>query len=205
MKKLGYARVSTREQNEKRQIIALNEAGVMQENIYLDKLSGKNFDRPSYKKMLNDVKPGDLIILCSIDRLGRDYSEILEQWQYITKELKANIKVLDMPLLDTSANLQSLDTTFIADLVLQILSYVAQKERESIRARQKAGIEAMQIVNGKRIGKTGRPTGRPKKDLPSNYKYIVGKQKSGTISISEACRQLNISRVTYYKLFASKE
>ena len=124
----GYARVSTKEQNEERQINSLKEAGVSERDIYIDKISGKSFDRPEYQRMLNAVRRGDLIIIPSIDRLGRNYTEIQEQWRYIINELGADIQVLDMPLLDTRTEKDSIDSRFVADLVLQILSYVAAKE-----------------------------------------------------------------------------
>lgn len=130
----GYARVSSLDQNEERQIIALKEAAVPEKNIYLDKQSGKDFDRPNYKKMMAGLEPGDLLYVMSIDRLGRNYEEIQNQWRRLTKEIGIDICVLDMPLLDTR-NGKDLMGTFIADLVLQILSFVAQSERESIRRR----------------------------------------------------------------------
>ena len=131
----GYIRVSTREQNEDRQVIALQEAGVAEENIYMDKQSGKDFDRPNYKKLVKKLKAGDLLYILSIDRLGRNYEEILLQWRIITKEKQVDVVVLDMPLLDTRKSGNDLTGTFVADLVLQILSYVAQTERENIHQR----------------------------------------------------------------------
>lgn len=138
----GYARVSSKEQTEQRQIIALTEFGVSSKNIYMDKQSGKDFERPRYKRLIKRLRPGDLLVVQSIDRLGRNYSEILEQWRLITKEKRADILVLDMPLLDTRSQGRDLTGVFIADLVLQILSYVAQTEREMIRKRQAEGIAA---------------------------------------------------------------
>lgn len=137
----GYVRVSTREQNEDRQLRALEEFPVPPEQIYMDKLSGKDFNRPQYQKLIRKIKPDDVIVIKSIDRLGRNYSEILEQWQAITKKKHANIVVLDMPLLDTRKD-KDLTGTLIADIVLQLLSYVAQTEREFIRQRQREGIAA---------------------------------------------------------------
>ena len=136
----GYARVSSKEQNEQRQMIALTEFGIAKKNIYMDKQSGKNFDRPRYKRLVKKLRPGDLLVIQSIDRLGRSYGEILEQWRVITKEKRVDIVVLDMPLLDTRARGQDLTGTFIADLVLQILSYVAQTEREMIRKPRSCSI-----------------------------------------------------------------
>ena len=137
----GYIRVSTQEQNETRQQIALSAVGVAEDMIYMDKLSGKDFNRPEYKKLLRKLKKNDLLYIKSIDRLGRNYEEILEQWRIITKEKRSNIRVLDMPLLDTSSS-RDLTGTLIADIVLQLLSYVAQNERENIRQRQAEGIAA---------------------------------------------------------------
>lgn len=153
----AYCRVSTKEQNLARQLEAMKAAGIDERYIYTDKVSGKTFNRPSYNLLVGTdstaplLREGDLLTIYSIDRLGRDYTEIKRQWEYITKELKADIRVLDMPLLDTrSAEGKNIDSTFISDLVLQILSYVAEKERINIHARQEAGIKAMPIVNGKR-------------------------------------------------------
>ncbi len=143
----GYIRVSTREQNIERQVISLLEAGVSEKNIYIDKQSGKNFQRPAYKKMMSRVREGDLIIIKSIDRLGRNYQEIMEQWRIITKEKKADIRILDMPLLDTTQT-KDLLGTFISDVVLQLLSFVAENERDNIRQRQAEGIAAAKAKGG---------------------------------------------------------
>lgn len=156
----GYARVSSRDQNIDRQILALTEAGVKEENIFIDKQSGKDFNRPSYQKMINTVTSGDMILLKSIDRLGRNYSEILEQWSLITKTKNVDIKVLDMPLLDTSY-CKDIMGTFISDLVLQILSFQAEQERTYIKQRQAEGIAAAK--------QKGVKFGRPRKDLPDNF------------------------------------
>ena len=137
----GYVRVSTREQNEQRQVVALKEYGIAEKRIYMDKQSGKDFERPNYKRLIRKIKNGDTLVIKSIDRLGRNYDEILEQWRIITKEKQAAIVVLDMPLLDTKQN-RDLTGTLIADIVLQLLSYVAQTEREFIRQRQAEGIAA---------------------------------------------------------------
>lgn len=138
----GYVRISTKEQNEARQLAALAEYGIPQRNLFIDRQSGKDFDRPAYKRLMRRLKSGDLLIVQSIDRLGRNYGEILEQWRVITKEKRADIMILDMPLLNTRTQGKDLTGTFIADLVLQILSYVAQTEREFIRKRQAEGIAA---------------------------------------------------------------
>ena len=170
----GYVRVSSKEQNESRQIEALKKQGIADRDMYIDKMSGKTFERPEYQRLLNVIRKGDLIIILSIDRLGRDYSEVQEQWRYITQEIGAHIKVIDMPLLDTSADPNNLDSRFIADLALQILSYVAEKERENTRQRQRQGIDAMPIdENGKRVSaKTGRPVGKPRAERPENWNEI---------------------------------
>ena len=137
----GYIRVSTREQNEDRQLIALREMAVPEANLFIDKQSGKDFDRPQYQRLVRRLRPGDLLCVQSIDRLGRNYEEVREQWRVLTKEKRVDIRVLDMPLLDTRQGRDLMDT-FIADLVLQILSFVAQSERESIKKRQAEGIAA---------------------------------------------------------------
>ena len=150
----GYVRVSTREQNEDRQIMALNERKVPKKNIYIDKQSGKDFERPMYHRMLKKLRRDDLIYVKSIDRLGRNYEEILEQWRILTKEKKVDIVVLDMELLDTRRG-KDLMGTFLSDIVLQVLSFVAQNERENIRQRQREGIEAAKL-RGVRVGRTQR-------------------------------------------------
>ena len=153
----GYIRVSTREQNEQRQLIAMREFGISEKSIYMDKQSGKDFERQNYKRMIRKLKKGDTLIVRSIDRLGRNYDEILEQWRVITKEKQVDIVVLDMPLLDTRRN-RDLTGTLIADIVLQLLSYVAQTEREFIRQRQAEGIAAAK-QNGVHFGR--KPIERP--------------------------------------------
>lgn len=160
-KTYGYVRVSTKEQNEDRQLIALYNFPVLENNIFMDKLSGKNFNRPQYQKLLRKLRPGDILVIKSIDRLGRNYEEILQQWRIITKEKQANMVVLDMPLLDTRKSGNDLTGTFVADLVLQILSYVAQTERENIHQRQKEGIAAAKL--------RGVKFGRPRKPVPERF------------------------------------
>ena len=147
MQKYGYVRVSTREQNEARQLDALAPYEIPQKNLFVEKKSGKDFDRPVYKRLMKRLRSGDLLIVKSIDRLGRDYDEILEEWRHITKEIGADVLILDMPLLDTRTKGRDLTGTFIADLVLQILSYVAQTERENIRQRQMEGIAAANEIH----------------------------------------------------------
>ena len=176
----GYVRVSTKEQREDRQMIALEELSIPRDRIFMDKLSGKNFERPQYRRLIRKLKKGDVLIVKSIDRLGRNYEEILNQWQKITKEIQADIAVLDMPLLDTRKRGQDLTGTFVADLVLQILSYVAQTERENIRQRQMEGIAAAKM-RGVRFG-------RPKKPLPDNFEPVCKRWISGELSCREAAR-----------------
>ena len=184
----GYIRVSTKEQNEDRQVIALREWGVASNRIYLDKQSGKDFDRPQYRRLLRKLKSGDALIVKSIDRLGRNYDEILEQWRIITKEKHADIVVLDMPLLDTRTN-RDLTGTLIADIVLQLLSYVAQTEREFIRQRQAEGIAAAK-ANGVRFGR--RPLERP-----AEFEQLCGEWIQGRLSSREAAKRLNVSQQTF--------
>ena len=188
--KIGYVRVSTADQNEARQIKAMQDDGV--EKIYMDKQSGKDFNRPEYKKMISELKRGDILVLHSIDRLGRNYEEILEQWRIITKEIKADVIVQDMPLLNTTIS-RDLDGTFIADLVLQILSYVSAKERENIRRRQKEGV-AIAKAQGKYKG------GKPKKvDDKLFYDNLV-RYRNGEITKSDFALNIGVSRPTLNKL-----
>ena len=160
MSNYGYIRVSTRDQNEDRQLVALSACDIPEKNLFLDKQSGKDFNRPAYRRLLKKLKPGDLLIIKSIDRLGRNYEEILEQWRIITKEKRADIRVLDMPLLDTSVH-RDLTGTLIADIVLQLLSYVAQSERENIRQRQAEGIAAAKA--------RGVVFGAERKEVPDDF------------------------------------
>jgi len=189
-KTYGYIRVSTKEQNTDRQSIALTEEGIPEENIFTDKLSGKNFDRPKYRKLLRKLHPGDTLMIVSIDRLGRNYDEIIEQWRIITKEKQADIVVLDMPLLDTRQKEKDLTGTFIADLVLQILSYVAETERTNIRKRQAEGIAAAK--------EKGVHLGRRKKDLPGNFEEVVHEWRMKQCSLEDALEKLNVSRSYFY-------
>lgn len=184
----GYARVSTKEQNEERQILALREFGINDKLIYVDKQSGKDFERPSYKRLLKKLKPDDTLVIKSIDRLGRNYDEILEQWRIITKEKRAAIVVLDMPLLDTRQS-RDLTGTLIADIVLQLLSYVAQTEREFIRQRQAEGIAAAKA--------RGVKFGRERLPLPENYDEIYALWSDKKISAREAGRRLGVSHKTF--------
>ena len=186
-----YIRVSTKDQHEDRQMIAMQEFGVSEKHIYMDKLSGKDFDRPQYKRLLRRLKGGDTLVVKSIDRLGRDYSEIQNQWRIITKEKKANIVVLDMPLLDTRQKGRDLTGTFIADLVLQILSYVAQVERENIKQRQAEGIAAAK-AKGVRFG-------REKMPIPEEFYALRTRYREGSITARAAARELGVAHSTFLK------
>lgn len=188
--KVGYVRVSTIDQNEARQIEAMKADGV--EKIYQDKQSGKDFNRPEYQRMISELQEGDTLVIHSIDRLGRNYDEILEQWRIITKEIKANVIVQDMPLLNTEQT-KDLTGTLIADIVLQLLSYVAQKERENIRQRQREGIEI-----AKREGRY-KNCGRKKKDVPDDFENLVEMYTSGKINKMQLAVMLNVSRPTLNK------
>lgn len=202
----GYVRVSSTDQNEERQLEDLRNAGVDERNIYIDKKSGKDFDRENYQAMLGRLREGDLVVVSSLDRLGRDYTEIQEQWNYITKTIKADIKIIDIPLLDTSTTPETLDKRFLADLVLMILCYIANKERENIRKRQRQGIDVMPIVDGKRVSlKTGRPTGRPKAVKPDNWNEIYAKWVKKEITAVKAMELLNLKPNTFYKFVASEK
>lgn len=187
----GYIRVSTKEQNEARQLAALAEYGIPQKQLYIDRQSGKDFDRPAYQRLMKRLKPGDLLIIQSIDRLGRNYNEILEQWRIITKEKQADITILDMPLLNTRTQGRDLTGTFIADLVLQILSYVAQTEREFIRKRQAEGITAAK--------ERGVKFGPPRNPLPDDFDEMRVAWENGKISLRQAAVQLGISHMTFYR------
>ncbi len=205
----GYGRVSTKEQNLSRQLEALKGCGIDERYIFTDKITGKTFNRPSYNMLVGTeqtaplLREGDLLTIYSIDRLGRDYTEIRRQWEYITKELKADIRVLDMPLLDTRCNGEkNLDKTFVSDLVLQILSYVAEKERINNRNRQRAGIDCMPIdkKTGKRLGKKGNPTGRPCVVKPDNWTEVYSKWINKEITATQAMKDLGLKRNSFYKL-----
>lgn len=185
----GYVRVSTREQNEDRQMIALNEKKVPEKNIFIDKQSGKDFERPMYQRMLKKLRQDDLIYVKSIDRLGRNYEDILEQWRILTKEKKVDIVVLDMELLDTRKG-KDLMGTFLSDIVLQVLSFVAENERKNIRQRQKEGIEAARL-RGVRFG-------RPKHQVPDDFEQICYRWESGEIIGREAAQLCDMPLTTFY-------
>ena len=184
----GYIRVSTKEQNELRQVLALREAGIADRNIFLDKQSGKDFERQNYKKLIRKIKSGDTLVIKSIDRLGRNYDEILEQWRIITKEKGAAIVVLDMPLLDTRRG-KDLMGTFLSDIVLQVLSFVAENERTNIRQRQAEGIAAAK-AKGIRFG-------RPPKPLPDNFHSCYQRWKQGDITGTAAAKECGMPLSTF--------
>ena len=179
----GYARVSTKDQNEDRQILALKEIGITEKNIYLDKQTGKNFDRPQYKNLLRKLDDNSVLFIKSIDRLGRSYKDLSEQWRIITKEKKADLVVIDIPLLDTRQE-KNLLGTFISDLILVLLSYVAENEYKMIHQRQAEGIAAAKA--------RGVKMGRPPRPLPDNFQDIYQKWKAGNLSTSEAARQVSM-------------
>ena len=184
----GYIRVSTREQNEDRQVIALHEVGVPEKNIYMDKQSGKDFNRLQYKKLLRKMKKDDLLCIKSIDRLGRNYNEIQEQWRILTKEKAVDIVVLDMPLLDTRRG-KDLMGTFLSDIVLQVLSFVAENERVNIRQRQAEGIAAAK-AKGVRFGRAPKP-------LPPNFHTVYQRWKHGEITGTAAAKECKMPLSTF--------
>lgn len=188
--KYGYIRVSSTDQNEDRQYLALKDVGIEDTNIYMDKLSGKDFNRPKYKALIKKIKQGDILYILSIDRLGRNYEEIQNQWRVITKDIGADVCVLDMPLLDTRQG-KDLMGTFIADLVLQIISFVAQSERENIRKRQAQGIAAARAK--------GVHLGRPVMECPENFKDIIKLWEKKKISLDEALEECCMSKTTFYR------
>ena len=188
----GYIRVSSKDQCEERQWLALKQFDISRKNIYVDKVSGKNFDRPQYNRLVKRLKKGDVLIVLSIDRLGRNYDEIQNQWRIITKVKQVDIVVLDMPLLDTrKKGDQDLTGTFIADMVLQILAYVAQIERENIKQRQKEGIYAAKS--------RGVIFGRPRKDVPQNFKEIKNQWLQNQITSRQAAKALGIAQSTFLR------
>lgn len=191
MERYGYIRVSAKDQNPERQLLAMQEQQIKQKNIYLDKMSGKSFARPQYQQMLKRVKKGDVIIVKSIDRLGRDYEEILEQWRKVTKEIGADIQVIDMPLLNTNISHGDLTGVFIADLVLQILAYVAETERAFIKQRQAEGIAVAK--------QKGIQFGCKKKDVPEEFQKYYQLWKERKISLRKAAEELHMNYSTFYR------
>ncbi len=185
----GYIRVSTRDQNEDRQLIALQELGISPDHIYLDKQSGKDFNRPQYRRLVKILKKDDLLYVKSIDRLGRDYNEILDQWRFLTKEIGIDIVVLDMPLLDTRRG-KDLLGTFLSDIVLQVLSFVAENERANIRQRQAEGIAAAKTK--------GVKFGRPSQPLPDNFEEVHRAWRSKEIPLKKAAELCHMPEGTFY-------
>jgi len=186
----GYVRVSSVDQNEARQLIVMEKNNVPKDNVYIDKQSGKDFERSQYKKLIARLEAGDLLYVLSIDRLGRNYEDIQKQWRVLTKDIGVDICVIDMPLLDTR-NGKDLMGTFIADLVLQILSFVAQSERENIKKRQMQGIAAAK-AKGVRFG-------RPESPLPNNFDKIITDWDKGRLSMADALKLCNMSESTFYR------
>ena len=185
----GYVRVSSRDQNEDRQLDAMRNANVPEKNIYLDKISGKDFNRPMYRKMIRKLRKDDLLYIKSIDRLGRNYREIVKQWQYLTRVKKVDIVVMDMPLLDTR-NGKDLMGTFLSDVVLQLLSFVAENERTNIKTRQREGIEAAH--------ERGVKFGRPRKELPDDFQEILRQWREKEIDTATAAKLSGVGRSTFY-------
>lgn len=190
-KTFGYCRVSTTEQNEDRQLQAMLEQGIQERDIFVDKCSGKSFDRPQYQALKSKLREGDLLIIKSIDRLGRNYKEICEEWRVITTEINANIKVLDLPLLDTTRT-DGLVGEVISGIVLQLLSYVAEQERSFIRQRQAEGIKLAQ-EKGKRLGK-------PPIQYPDNWTEVYSIWQNKEITAREAMKRMNLKPTSFYKL-----
>lgn len=190
MEVYGYVRVSSADQNEERQLAAMRRKRVPEKNIYIDKLSGKDFNRPCYRRLLKLLREGDLLYILSIDRLGRNYEEIQRQWRILTREIGVDICVIDMPLLDTREG-KDLLGTFIADLVLQILSFVSENERCNIRTRQSEGIAAAK--------QKGVRFGRPEKKAPAYFSEIVEEWENGRISFAQALEQSRLSEATFYR------
>ena len=218
----GYIRVSAKDQNEDRQFEAMKEANIDINCIYIDRQSGKDFNREQYKLLVGRsghapvLREGDLLTILSIDRLGRNYTEVMNEWQYITRKIKADIRVIDMPLLDTRKSGGDLDNRFVADLVLQILSYVAEKERENIRHRQQQGIDAMEAtckkvdrvtpdkdgnIKQKYISrKTGKAVGRPEAEYPAEWETVYRAWKAKEITAVQAMERLSLKKSTFYNL-----
>jgi DNA invertase Pin-like site-specific DNA recombinase len=191
MERYGYIRVSAKDQNPERQFFAMREQKIKQSNIYLDKMSGQDFSRPQYLRLIKRLKKGDVIVIKSIDRLGRNYTEILEQWRKITKDIGVDIQVIDMPLLNTNSCHSDLTGVFISDLVLQILAYVAETERAFIKQRQAEGIAAAK--------QRGTHFGCKKSEVPENFDVYYTLWKDGKISLRKAAESLQMSHTTFYR------
>lgn len=195
-RKYGYIRVSSKDQNEHRQVVAMKEKGIHERDIFMDKGSGKDFQRAQYQLLKRILRPGDVLYIHSLDRFGRNKEEIVEEWNAITKELHADIVVMDMPLLDTTQYKDSMGT-FIADLVLQILSWIAQDERERIHKRQREGIDAAK--------NQGKVFGRPKVQITDTFMSAYHEWKKGEITATQAMQQANVKKTTFYKLVKQVE
>ena len=191
MKKYGYVRVSSKDQNLNRQLDALYEVGVESKNVYIDKLSGKDFNRPNYKRLVSRLQEGDIVVIMSIDRLGRNYDEILEQWRLLTKERRVDIEVVDMPLLNTNYEREGLTSVFISDLVLQILAYVAETERSFIKQRQAEGIAAAKA--------RGVKFGVQRRQMPEEFEKYFRLWKDKKITVRKAAEKLGIGYSTFYR------
>lgn len=191
MRRIGYVRVSTKDQNPDRQMDAMKALGIRDKYIYVDKISGKSFDRPEYQKMLSKLKKGDIVIVKSIDRLGRNYDEILEQWRFLTREKQVEIEVIDMPLLNTNASKEGLTGVFVSDIVLQILAYVAETERSFIRQRQAEGIAAAK--------RRGVKFGARRSSVPDELNNYYDQWQHGKISVREAAARLGLSKSTFHR------
>ncbi len=185
----GYVRVSSKEQNEDRQLIAMYEYGIPKKNIFIDKQSGKDFKRPSYMKLIHKLQRDDLLVILSIDRLGRNYDDMQKEWRIITKEIGADVYIIDMPILDTRCE-KNLLGTLISDLVLALLSYVAENERHNIHTRQAEGIKAAKL-RGVKFGRKPLP-------LPDNFDLVYHKWKIGKITVAEAAKECGMAKTTFY-------
>ena len=192
----GYIRVSSCDQNEDRQLIAMRNARVPSKNIFVDKQSGRDFDRPMYRKMVRKLRCEDIVYIKSIDRLGRNYQEVMEQWQYLTRVKRVDIVVIEMPLLDTRRG-KDLMGTFLSDIVLQVLSFVAENERTCIRSRQREGIEAARL--------RGVKFGRPRAAVPDCFETVYSKWKKKEITLSAAAAMCGVSRNTFYRFVREYE
>lgn len=191
MAEYGYIRISSKDQNPDRQFDAMGNRGILSRNIYVDRQSGKDFDRPEYQRLLKKLKNGDLLVVKSIDRLGRNYDEILEQWRLITKEKEANIEIIDMPLLNTASEQDGLTGKLIVDLVLQLLAYVAETERDFIRKRQSEGIAAAKL--------RGVQFGRPRTEVSEDFTIACDAWKKGVLTSRKAAEMAGMSHTTFYR------
>lgn len=201
----GYARKSTKGQNIARQRVAMERSGFEFDEIFEDAQSGRTFDRDGYSKLIKTLRTGDLLVVKHPDRLGRNYEEIKEQWRHITKDIGADIFILDYPMLDTRKYHDDVLQTFIGDIVLQVLCFKADMEYTDSRQRQAEGIAAMPVINGRRVStKTGRPAGRPKSEC-ADFEKFFKMQKDGSITVEAACKEMGISRSLWYSLCRNRQ